>query len=264
MIIALIVISYMYCEKGHRLYDICRNLLVCIVMLLVCYPSTFTFTRIIPPLYDEPVIYEYEPCKVTIYKGDAPNQEYYMDLPRFIEVFASKVLGIGDATADASDELYWMDNLRYCESSILYADASGDIDVEEIPQEISNGRFDIYRSYLEQSNTWGHDDMGALLPDGSIGMHAHNIYIQAIYDHGWIAGIYFFIFLVFSWVLSIVYAVRNRESNEYSLLVCILLTGFMVAGLVEWIFHPCNPYCLAVMMSLCTMIFNSKACETSN
>ena len=101
---------------------------------------------------------------------------------------------------------------------------------------------------------WGHDTMGAILDDGEESAHAHNIYLQAIFDHGWIFGIYFAIFLAFSWLISVI---RARRSN-YALLIPVLLTGFMTAGMAEWIFHPCNPFGLAVCMAIVSMVFKDK------
>lgn len=257
-IVILIVVAAGHTHKGERIYGTCKKTVLMIVSVLALFPVTFTFTRIIPPLVDDPVIYEYEPCMVTIYKGAPADQEYYMDLPRFKDVFLSKVFGIGDASAMIDDIIIPDDEIGYIENYMLLASASdadmGDIEALEESREMSNGRFDIFRSYLEQSNLWGHDEMGAILKDGSVATHAHNIYIQAIYDHGWVFGVYFILFLAYTWGLGVYVAYRDKDCSL--LLIPTLVTGFMVAGLVEWIFHPCNPYAMSILMIIPALILH--------
>ena len=257
-LVLLIVVAIGHTHKGDRIYGTCKKTVLMIVSVLALFPVTFTFTRIIPPLVDDPVIYEYEPCMVTIYKGAPADQEYYMDLPRFKDVFLSKVFGIGDASAMIDDIIIPDDEIGYIENYMLLASASdadmGDIEALEESREMSNGRFDIFRSYLEQSNLWGHDEMGAILKDGSVATHAHNIYIQAIYDHGWVFGVYFILFLAYTWGLGVYVAYRDKDCSL--LLIPTLVTGFMVAGLVEWIFHPCNPYAMSILMIIPALILH--------
>lgn len=252
---------------------------VAIILLSVVYmfPVTFTATRMIPALVDDPVIYDYEHCFVSIYKGEEPDNEYYMDIHRFIQVFESKVLNVGDTVTDASDSYieYNPQHMVYLASAgndksifvllddmwdVSDADTKDEELSEDEDRDESNGRIDIFRSYIKQTNLWGHDKMGAILDDGEEASHAHNIYLQVMYDHGLIYGIYFCLFLLSSWLFGILGTLDKRLSStelysEYNIFVPIMLTGFMTAGMVEWIFHPCNPYGLAVCMALAAMLF---------
>ena len=60
-------------------------------------------------------------------------------------------------------------------------------------EDFSNGRLEIFRVVYGNRhwNATGHTEMGVLLPDGSISVHAHNTYLQVIHDHALIVGIYF-------------------------------------------------------------------------
>ncbi len=274
----LIIEGLLYSDK--RIKSIATYLVIMVISTAYMFPITFTATRMLPAMVDDPVIYDYEPCQVTIYKGTEPDNEYYMDIHRFVEVFNSKILDIGDAAANADresldirrdEDIYVIDRDQYQLASagdnditLLQLASADEGDIEDIEEDEdrdeSNGRMDIFRSYIEQSNLWGHDHMGAILADGEEASHAHNIYLQVIFDHGWIYGIFFALFMVFSWIYSIVILRRNDQTNvsDYGILIPILLTGFMVAGLVEWIFHPCNPYGLTVCMAMAAMIFGRK------
>lgn len=253
-------------KSTGKLYEFFSKILILIATTIVVFPITFTFTRILPALNDDPIIYDYEPAIVTIYKGTSPDYEYYMDLPRFIECFGSKVFGIGDATVSVDRILFPDINAEYYGSGIILASAGDDFEeIYEIEhkQEISNGRFDIYRSYLEQTNLWGHEKMGAILDDGSEATHAHNIYLQVIYDHGWVFGIYFMLFMAFTWIYSII-IFRKNKNTPYIMVVPVFMMGFLVAGLVEWIFHPCNPFGLSVILAIAPLIIKVWNDEKSN
>ena len=261
---ALIFIVLTDSEKGKRFTDAVVYITAMIVSVAVMFPITFTFTRILPPLNDDPVIYDYEPSIVTIYKGTEPDNEYYMALDRFIDVFGSKVLDIGDSTAQADR------GIMIREENIIYLADAGDAGLEDIDdqgddadlseldeeEDVSNGRFDIYRSYIEQSDMAGHDKMGAILSDGSEASHAHNIYLQAIYDHGWVVGICVGLFLLYSVVIGM-FRTKYKHMSEYMLMIPVITIGFMVAGLVEWILHPCNPYGLVLFMALSIMTIDA-------
>lgn len=97
----------------------------------------------------------------------------------------------------------------------------------------------------------GHDDMYITLPDGNLIVHAHNIYLQAAYDHGIPAGIAFVLFGLATLVQSVVYYKRRKDDRLCSALPLALLLVFAVAGLTEWIFHPCNPitFCLLLLLA---------------
>ena len=259
-VVAVVIIAVLWGVKGKRFYGACVNIMVLVCSTIVLFPAVFTINRIIPAVNDDPVIYDYEPCMVTIYKGTPPDYEYYMDLPRFIDVFLSKVFGIGDAAVSIEEDI-WYKTINQNEEKYLYASAGDDAmdeiaEIEEENEDLSNGRMDIYRSYISQSNMWGHDTMGAILDDGEVAAHAHSIYLQVIYDHGLIFGIYFALYLCYMWLVSVIALTKRKDPKDYFILVMVILTGFMTAGVVEWIFHPCNPFTMAVVMVMSEMCFN--------
>ena len=136
-----------------------------------------------------------------------------------------------------------------------YVDTSNALDV------ISNGRITIFRSYLQQMNLAGHEEMGALLPNGEIAVHAHNTYIQVAYDNGIPVGILFVLMLVTALVSAVIYYRENRTTEPLSLITCAVLIGFMVAGLTEWVFQYSNPMTIALMLSLAPITFKAKRNE---
>ena len=115
----------------------------------------------------------------------------------------------------------------------------------------SNGRLELYRAYLDEIEMTGHSYMGATLPNGDLAVHAHNIFLQTAFDSGIPTGI---MLLVFGLVLLAgalrYYFTRVGKGDRYCLLPVLVVTGFGLTGMVEWIFHFCNPFTVMLMMSI--------------
>lgn len=140
-----------------------------------------------------------------------------------------------------------------------------DTSVYEKTEEYANGRMDIFRSYMEQLNLTGHDEMGALLPDGSTAVHAHNIYLQVAYDHGLIVGILFVAVGAASFVQGCIYYKRRKNQVACAALPAVVIAAFAMAGLVEWIFHLCHPAGFILMLVLAPLLFDmSKKKDKAN
>lgn len=145
---------------------------------------------------------------------------------------------------------------------IMLADELGEyVDTSNALDVISNGRLTIFRSYIQQLNMWGHEEMGATLPNGEIAIHAHNTYLQLAYDRGIPAGIYFVIVLIAGLVSAIRYYRNNRGDQELSLITAAVVIGFMVAGISEWVFQYSNPMTIALMLAFAPITFRVKENE---
>ena len=117
-------------------------------------------------------------------------------------------------------------------------------------EEFSNGRLTIFKSYLEQMSPWGHEEMGATLPSGEIAIHAHNTYIQVMYDNGIAAGIIFFVLIAVSAISGGVYYVKHRNDIPAALLPYAMTICFAIAAVSEWVFQFSNPMTVALILSI--------------
>lgn len=122
----------------------------------------------------------------------------------------------------------------------------------------TNGRLDIFRSYMEQLNMTGHEEMGALLDSGEIATHAHNIYLQVAYDHGILVGIVFVLVGIATFVSACLYYQRKKDKITYAALPLAITVAVAVAGLVEWVFHLSNPCGLLLMLAVTPLVFKSE------
>ena len=143
------------------------------------------------------------------------------------------------------------------EESIEAEASAGEDDDAKEEDDYSNGRISIWKTYINELNLTGHDEMGAVAENGEVLTHAHNVYIQVAYDHGIIAGLLFGLMIVAGIAFSSVYYFRNKETFGAAVPFAIV-TGFAIAGLTEWNFQLCNPMTLALMLCLPAIIFKEK------
>ena len=129
--------------------------------------------------------------------------------------------------------------------------------------DVSNGRMDIYRAYLDQMTMEGHEGMGAILNDGSEAAHAHDIYLQVAYDHGIIIGGLFFLWVAITCIQALIVFMRRRRVDSAAGVVLAVSVTYAVAGVVEWISHPCNPVGCVFLLVVIPMALAGKCKENS-
>ena len=268
-----------------------------LLTVLACFPVTYSAVRLIPPLYDDPYIFELEadPEEWAIHRGDRADSENYITFPRFAYCFDEKLFGDEhrvlrefvdtfmaqadpvlevpatetDAPAEA-DALALTVSAKASAGSPMTGEEAAQTDgghkpgpsEEEEGGDISNGRLALFRKYIAQWNLTGHELMGVPLEDGTLSVHAHNTYLQVIHDHGLITGAAFILLGVVTLIQMVRYAYhhlyrlrrRQERRDEYAALPLAVFTAFAAAGLVEWLFHPCNPMGLSVMAVLAPIL----------
>ena len=178
---------------------------------------------------------------------DNPNSEYFD--------------GYGLNDVDNADYLLASAVFTRAEYMMLLEEMADYVDYSNKLDVISNGRITIFKSYISELNMWGHDEMGAMLPNGEIALHAHNTYIQVAYDHGIVGGVLFMFTMISGLVASLIYYKNNRHREMLSLITCGIILGFAVAGLSEWVFQYCNPMTVALMLAIAPLTFKAQENE---
>lgn len=174
-------------------------------------------------------------------KGDfVPPHEYSAD---------------GEPPAEWWDENYWFYNSATDEWEFGYWMLMQE---EADSGDVSNGRMDIYRSYLEQLTMEGHESMGAILADGSEAAHAHDIYLQVAFDHGMIIGTLFALWVVMTCIQALIVFLRRRTFDPASGVILSVSVTYAVAGVTEWISHPCNPLGLAILLIIIPLALDGR------
>lgn len=264
-------------KRTGRLKSLCVNMGLMVLAVAVMFPVTFTLQRNIPGLVGAPRLFEIESYPEQVMRGHRLTSIHYMRIGRFVDLFADRVLGIQEGTFDpyGENEEYRNTHDEYgneiaklvastggipADFGIWYAEGPNDASLADMDEteDYSNGRMDIFKSYLQQLNMTGHDEMGATLEDGTLAVHAHNIYLQVAYDHGIGAGILFVVFGAVSFICAVVFYQRRKEQTTAAALPMIVILSFGVAGMVEWIFHLSSPTGFVLMLVLAPLCYKES------
>lgn len=242
--------------ERKKIKGILQNLGMMALVSILFFPIVFTAQRIFPAMSDDPIYSEIEIWEYVVEKGDPMDSELYIDITAFWKVAGNKLFGkdMGNISLSYHElKEQWEEAVKpiYVKND-SYQLAS---EAEMYEEDISNGRFDIFTEYIGHWNLTGHELMGVPLADGSIAVHAHNTFLQMIHDHGLITGIIFLVVGLISFILAIRYYVIRKEGTEYLALTIAVLPAFALAGMVEWIFHLCNPFGITLIAVICPLLF---------
>lgn len=276
LIFALVVMS---AGKGkEKLLNIGKSLLAMAAAVAVCFPVTFTVQRTIPVLVSDPYMFEYEDFRDDTLRGRKLDSVDVMRVGRFIDLFAEKIFNIPAGTFDLYGEIeeYNRTHDEYGNEigknvkpdGILDAPKSEETEelvasADYVPEEMqepeddyTNGRLDIFRSYIEQLNMTGHAEMGAILKNGEVATHAHNIYLQVAYDHGIPVGILFVLTGLGTFISACIYYHKKKDIITYAAMPAVVTVAVATAGMVEWIFHLSHPCGLILLLVVTPLLFH--------
>ncbi len=276
MVMAVVMLPVTCFSMKSRWRSMLRGGAMMLLAAFVCFPVVFTAQRAVPAAIARPELHEIEELPVEIVHGRDMDSEYYITIQRFIQVFQMKVLGIPemeslqamDMLTDAGEECTDGFVRAKDEEILLVSAGNTDAGVRNMPTDsgiaveeedsYTNGRLKIFRLYYNNLNRIGHDDMGIMEPNGHYNVHAHNIYLQVAYDHGIYVGVIFILLGVGTLVQAAVYYHRRKEDRVCAALPLALLILFAVAGLTEWIFHPCSSIAFCLLLTMAPLLIDRE------
>lgn len=277
VVTGVIMIPVMCFSLKGRWRRMLRSIGMMLLAVSLCFPVIFTAQRIFPAVVARPELHEIEEMPVEIVHGRDMDSYYYITIQRFIQVFQMKILGISEENslraiymvADAKEEI--LDNPLFVRTDDILLASTEDTAVGTAAEEIAasgenqeeedsytNGRLEIFRVYYSNLNKFGHDDMGIMEPNGNFLVHAHNSYLQVAYDHGIYVGAVFILLGIGTLIQAAVYFHRHKEDRVCAALPMAILILFAVAGLTEWIFHPCCPIACGLLLALAPLLIDSR------
>ncbi|MBR0172016.1 MAG: hypothetical protein IJQ21_04440 [Lachnospiraceae bacterium] len=264
-----------------------------VLAVALCLPAAFSMQRVMPALVRHhrvlKGIEEQWTLKPLVGKAEY-DSPYYITASRFAALFSVRFF-------DGAEGIYNRpyDKYNYDEDGMLIYGWNGEeLDYEKYmemmaseeakapqtpaPQaqtsgehleEVSNGRFDIFRAYLRHIGLRGHPGIG-LVTDEETYVHAHNTFLQSMYDFGIPAGVLFSAWIGVTILFGIYrYLCGPEEDNDdgaspqtHALHVTALTGAFAAASLVEWTFFLYNPVTVMLLMMTGPLLFNGAKHET--
>ncbi|MBQ6734065.1 MAG: hypothetical protein IJR00_04055 [Lachnospiraceae bacterium] len=282
----MLVVALFLAGKNNRLRTAG---MMCAAVLLLFIP-VFTMQRIVPSLVSDHRAAGGWEDSVTFgsIRGTIPTDSpFYMRFGRFIDIVGARL-----SHGEISFPMRPVDPLNYdAEGRPLYAHDGTPLQLpdgslmeeplpESAPQEeetvpaegaepsgdstdetvagpgLAGGRVAVWKAYLAELDMKGHETMSN---ENTIADHAHNTYLQAMFDHGIPAGLLFS-----AWIgITIVTAgLRYRKKRDaMSLLQTVLTAGFAFVSLAEWTFHPGNPLTLMFLAVIVTLMTRERETE---
>lgn len=250
-VLAVVILTAVTYHKGMK--RIVSELAVLVAACVISFPMVFTALRMIPAVINDPVRYdiEFQDRGFMIYEGDPIDSDKYMTVRRFFSaLFGRFQTQESQEQADNAElTVQEMGMLVYNRADFAgmdmrMADGGADDrsgDASEETDDISNGRFEIFKDYISAISIKGHPKMGPIDKKGEEYTHAHNSYLQVAYNFGMIAGSIFLILCALTlWRAMRLYL---RQGSKYSIFLVpfalVIVFGFV--SLTEWAFHPCIP-----------------------
>ena len=253
--------------------------------ITICaFPAVFSLQRIVPVIVGEPHLFETEWYEDEVLHGENWNSRYFIRIERFYSLFMNRVLGLPEKQFDygfnvslspdspegegepgitsARERNAGLEGslpvrpFRLPGTLVARASEPGGIDGGE--EDYSNGRTAIWRSYLKEMNLTGHEEMGVPLENGEIAVHAHNSFIQAAYDFGIPAGVLLLVFVALAMGASLIYYSKDSQDSTDALVPLAATAVFAASGLVEWVFHTCNPVTMFALICLAALAPGGK------
>lgn len=235
--VLVLLYSIWFRRMFKRIVQIMGILFLCFFFTL---PITYTLTRCVPAVVDDPVMYPYEEFGDRINQGEEKDSYRYMNVRGLLELTMGRLMvtleGDKKTGGGQEDENIFAGNFSETETN----DAAG---------EVTNGRLDIFSIYLKQLNLTGHESM-VITVDDTIYAHAHNTFIQVFYDHGVFCGLIFICLGVFTFIRSILYIIQNKTKGFMVTAPLIFLLSFAIAGMTEWVFQPVIPLGFGVLFMI--------------
>jgi len=227
------------------------------ISILLGFVCSFTMTRIVPAIVNDPFIYQIEEFQDSIHEGEPINSARYITINRFFGLSSERILG--KSVTKQADELKEEQNdsevdhlsveqevvnegaIQETNTEQVTEDSGISAEMSTVSSEYSNGRFDIFKNYLNNLNLEGHDAVGLTLEDGSTIIHAHNSFIQMAYDCGILTGFIFIVLYIMLGFRSIRYYFHRYKSDQTAMMPMLIFAAFGIASMVEYVFRPTIP-----------------------
>lgn len=215
--------------------------LAALLLLLAAYPG-YLLIRYVPAWADNPTaLYaEYNPER-RIIKGDPADSPKYTSLTEYLRLALGK-WGI-------------MVDFGHGEGGITEQEKTVEIDTE---RDVTNGRTEIWAAYSSRIGFFGHEKGHIEIDDGKVIYHAHNSYLQMIYQYGILTGLAYAVLVIGAFVTGVVTYWKRRSLRKRLVFPLLMSAAYMTAMMTEWLCHPAYVICFSFLYACGILMFPQK------
>ena len=208
------------------------------VILVSCFiatfPPVFLCVRYLPTIHPHPVWFQGEYSEEKVHSWDSRDSEKYTDIDEFLDEALGRfgaIIGLAESKIGlTSDSMAVESQTR----QIVIP-----VENDEVLNDSIKIRKLIFKTYLENSTWLGRDSSKCqfYLGDESIEIyHSQNLWIQMIFEFGYIAGAVVAVLSVWIIIKRFRYAIKS--DNPYNILALLLTLVFFIYGLTEVVWIP--------------------------
>ena len=207
-------------KKNHMWQSFLKNAALAVAVCIAVFPVCAVALRPIPDFVGHPIEFVGE----THFGSEIPDPEKdpgEVVVPEYEHVENAQTKNPEVVVPRNAWERIWY-NIKY--SKGLNA--------------LTNGRIDIYLTYLDKMNYKGHRTT-SMVVDGEKKNHSHNNWIQFGYTYGVFSMFFYAVITVLGVGFSLkFYLTQRRKNATYAFLIPAICVGFVVATLTECLFLP--------------------------
>jgi len=254
-----------------------KNMGVIFTTFLLCVIMFFSLTRMVPAVVSNPFYFFLEKDWKFVSSETEMDGPEYITVQRFGEMVTKRILGLGGIydTVEETEEEQSVDQTVELQANVEESDmieetvettdaqntdSAPELEEQEVVSDYSNGRLDIYRTYLANLKMTGHPQMGITQGDETI-MHAHNTYIQTAYDFGIPMGILMMIVCLVTFIRSCMLAYHQGSKDKYTCLPMLIVVAFGVAAVFELVYLPSIPLGIAFLLMIAPLMIKKSEWE---
>lgn len=207
---------------------------IVILVVAALFQLTYNIIRYVPAKINEPSYFdaEYNPEK-KVMRGDPVDSPKYTSMAAYLRIAFGK----------------WGILINF-EDREETGETTVEVDTE---RDVTNGRVDIWKTYLGATNLTGHYPGHITLDSGYFVYHGHSTYIHILYQYGLVAGLLFAVITVLNYAYSVLLYLKRGAENKYLLLAVLFSSICLIGYVTEWMGHPAYIIC-SMMYTIMGMI----------
>lgn len=263
----LFVLFQFISRRKKRFLELATNIVLILLAIFFMFQPTYNVVRYLPAYTNQPLFFVTEDPTNRVQADETFDSEKYTEYDEMLEGVFGRISALKDLFGDAADKAVnmFIPTLQVSASENVTQGVSEEREITELEKELLrewSGRLQEYPLLTDPKDYgdplkvraaiydfyWRHLDVdGHTIKDNEVWVsstyvagHAHNIWLQFAYNHGWIVGILFVVVIGLT-IFSIIRGLICHRQGAYYYRTFIM-SGVLVTILSFGMFELCWMY----------------------